>query len=69
MTISTCDKNIPCVDCDNVNCALQGKKVSDCPLYACVREEIAFLDCEHCAIVDRAIEEIRGANNEQRTTS
>lgn len=43
MTISTCDKNIPRVDCDNVDCALQGKKCQTARCMLAQEEELHSL--------------------------
>lgn len=57
--ISVCNQKNTCFDCDNTDCWHQGKKSADCPKYTCDRQGVGFLNCEHCAFVDRIIKDER----------
>ncbi len=59
ISIRTCKKKIPCVDCENTGCWFQGRKESNCPKYKCDREGKDFLDCDHCDFIDEWIERMR----------
>lgn len=55
--ISTCKKDILCVDCDDEHCIHQGKLHSDCPKYYCDND--AVHDCEHCEFMKNYVTEYR----------
>lgn len=56
--VSECTRCVPCVDCDDTSCWLQGKKESNCPKYRC---DNPTHDCESkCAFIDNVIAEMRG---------
>ena len=46
--INYCNRQNLCVDCNNKDCSLAGKLISDCPKYRCDREGDLFEDCESC---------------------
>ena len=60
--IRDCRRKVPCVDCDNKKCWHSGKKESDCPKYKCDRPDEFKLDCEHCAFIDKFIDDMRERN-------
>lgn len=50
----------PCRDCTR-KCKynLNGNVYSECPKYRCDRpKDFGFMDCEHCAFIDKYIEEV-----------
>ena len=57
--IGICEKEIPCIDCDDSKCWHWGKKEADCPKYRCDRQGDGFLNCDNCAFVDRIIDSMR----------
>ena len=59
VTIELCKRKTACVDCDNTECWHHGKKESDCPKWRCDRPKEYAYDCEHCAFIDKIIEQIR----------
>lgn len=62
MTITECKRKNTCYDCDNERCLHHGKKEADCPKYRCDRQGDGFMECEHCAFIDRFIDDIRRNN-------
>ena len=63
--VDTCERNNPCVDCDNSRCIFQGKKESDCPKWKCDRPDGQKYDCDHCEFIDKFIEQMRDTKNEK----
>ena len=59
LTLTECTRPNTCYDCTDPYCAHHGDKGADCPKYRCDRPEPFTLDCEHCAFVDRHIEDER----------
>ena len=59
ITFGECTRLTTCYDCDNEKCWHHGKKESDCPTYRCDQQGNGWLDCGHCAFIDRFIEDMR----------
>ena len=59
LTLTECISRNTCYDCDNEACLLHGKKEADCPKYRCDRQGDGFLNCDHCAFINRFILDMR----------
>lgn len=59
ITLTECNRQNTCYDCDNEQCIYHGVKGADCPKNHCDRPAPVNLDCEHCAFIDEYIEEMR----------
>lgn len=47
LKMSECKRNNLCIDCDNTQCMLAGKIISDCPKYNCDNNN----QCETCNFI------------------
>lgn len=59
--IHLCERQNLCVDCDDTQCAFQGKLRADCPKFRCDRPEEFRLDCKSCGYIKHYIKEMRAA--------
>ena len=63
--LTECTRKNTCYDCDNESCWHHGDKGADCPKYRCDRPKEHMLDCEHCAFIDRFIDDMRAEQRKE----
>ena len=49
--LKECKRHNLCIDCDEKECLLAGKLISDCPMYTCNRKGKQYEDCESCELL------------------